>query len=66
MSDVKRMLNLLDSKALNELRVIQKPDPEIEDIFATVIIICKFNVVFHEHHQSFITKEIVILLVPLN
>ncbi len=41
MSDVKRMLRLLDVKALGELRAIQKPDPEIEDILATVIIIRK-------------------------
>ena len=40
-SDVKRMLRLLDVKALGELRAIQKPDPEIEDILATVIIIRK-------------------------
>jgi hypothetical protein len=38
-SDIKRMLRLLDPQALGELRAIQKPDPEIEEILATVIII---------------------------
>ena len=42
-SDVKRMLRVLDIKALGELRAIQKPDPEIEDILATIIIIRKFT-----------------------
>ena len=44
-SDVKRMLRLLDRKALGELRAIQKPDPEIEDILATIIIIRKLRFV---------------------
>lgn len=38
-SDIKYLLRTLDSKALAELRAMQKPDPEFEDILASVIII---------------------------
>ena len=38
-SDIKRLLQTLDLKALGELRALQKPDSEIEDILASIIIL---------------------------
>lgn len=38
-SDTKRVLKNLDGQGLAELRALQKPDNEIEDLLAAIIII---------------------------
>ena len=38
-SDTKRVLKNLDGQGLTELRALQKPDNEIEDLLAAIIII---------------------------
>lgn len=38
-SDTKRVLKNLDAQGLAELRALQKPDNEIEDLLAAIIII---------------------------
>lgn len=38
-SDTKRVLKTLDQQGLTELRAMQKPDTEIEDLLAAIIII---------------------------
>ena len=38
-SETKRVLKNLDAFGLAELRALQKPDNEIEDLLATIIII---------------------------
>ena len=38
-SDTKRILKYMDSQGLAELRAMQKPDSEIEDLLAAIIII---------------------------
>ena len=40
-SDIKRLLRTLDLKDLAELRALQKPDPELEDLLAAIIILSK-------------------------
>ena len=40
-SDTKRILKYMDSQGLAELRAMQKPDSEIEDLLAAIIIIGK-------------------------
>ena len=37
-SDTKRVLRNLDGQGLAELRAMQKPDSEIEDLLAAIII----------------------------
>lgn len=41
-SDTKRVLKNLDGQGLTELRAMQKPDNEIEDLLAAIIIIGKY------------------------
>lgn len=43
MSDTKRVLKALDGQGLAELRALQKPDNEIEDLLAAIIIIGMFD-----------------------
>lgn len=40
-SDTKRVLKTLDQQGLTELRAMQKPDSEIEDLLAAIIFIGK-------------------------
>ena len=42
-SDTKRVLKTLDGQGLAELRALQKPDNEIEDLLAAIIIIGMYN-----------------------
>lgn len=42
-SDTKRVLKHLDAQGLAELRAMQKPDNEIEDLLAAIIIIGKYE-----------------------
>ena len=42
-SDTKRVLKALDGQGLAELRALQKPDNEIEDLLAAIIIIGMFD-----------------------
>lgn len=42
-SDTKRVLKFLDGQGLAELRALQKPDNEIEDLLAAIIIIGMYD-----------------------
>ena len=42
-SDTKRVLKNLDALGLAELRALQKPDSEIEDLLASIIIIGEYT-----------------------
>lgn len=42
-SDTKRVLKNLDAQGLAELRALQKPDNEIEDLLAAIIIIGTYD-----------------------
>ena len=57
MSDTKRVLKHLDGQGLAELRAMQKPDSEIEDLLAALIII-------GQQHSSYIPLPLFCLHVP--
>ena len=40
--DIKQVLAELDQQGLSDLRSMQKPDGEIEDVLAAIIIIGKY------------------------
>ena len=46
-SDTKRVLKILDGQGLAELRALQKPDNEIEDLLAAIIIIGTHGNLWH-------------------
>lgn len=46
-SDTKRVLKNLDAQGLAELRALQKPDNEIEDLLAAIIIIGTYDKYTH-------------------
>ena len=51
--DTKRVLKNLDGQALAELRALQKPDNEIEDLLAAIIIIGTYGEYTHTgSHKS--------------
>ena len=42
--DTKKVVQELDINSLGELRGMQKPDVDIEDLMASIIMICKYTV----------------------
>lgn len=43
LANTKRLIQNINMSSLQELRSVQKPDQKVEDILASVIIICNFK-----------------------
>ena len=43
LANTKKLIQKINMTSLQELRSVQKPDQKVEDILASVIIICMFH-----------------------
>ena len=55
----KKSLESLDDKDLSDIRSMQKPDSEIEDLLAAIIIIGKLSIIIITCNYSMISRTIV-------